>query len=400
MRIAYVDCICGISGDMTLAALIDLGVPPEAIERPLRGLPLEGWDLVVERTTKQGIAATRVKVRSGSHPHHGGRPPAAGQPVHERRFSEIAELIAGSVLPDTVKERSIGIFRRVAEAEARIHDTTPEEVHFHELGGIDSIVDIVGAVIGFEGLGVEAIHCSPIPVSHGQIRCAHGTLPVPAPATLELARGLPIRPLDVEGETVTPTGIAIVAALADRFGPWPAMTIERVGYGAGSADFEPIPNVLRIAVGRAETKLDGLGDTVRLVEANIDDMNPELYEAVFEQLFAHGALDVWLTPIQMKKSRPAVELSVLCHPGEEAVVVETVFRHTTTFGVRVAGLSRFCLPREHIEVETTYGRIRVKIARLGGEVVTRAPEYADCKRAAAEHSVPLAEVYRAALAAR
>jgi uncharacterized protein (TIGR00299 family) protein len=400
VRIAYVDCICGISGDMTLAALIDLGVPPEAIEGPLRELPLEGWELIVERTAKQGIAATRVKVTSGSHPHHGGQSSASSAPVHGRPFSEIADMIGASALDDAVKKRSIGIFRRVAEAEARIHNTTPEEVHFHELGGIDSIVDIVGAVIGFRTLGVEAIHCSPVPMSHGHIQCAHGTLPVPAPATLEMARGLPVRPLDVEGETVTPTGIAIVAALADRFGPWPAMTVERVGYGAGAADFEPIPNVLRIAVGQAEPELNGLRDTVRLIEANIDDMNPELYEAVFEQLFAHGALDVWLTPIQMKKSRPAVQLSVLCHPPEEAVVVQAVFRHTTTFGVRVAGLSRFCLPREHIEVETPYGRIRIKVARLRGEVVTRAPEYADCKRAAQEHGVPLGEVYAAALEAR
>lgn len=389
MTIAYVDCICGISGDMTLGGLIDVGVDLEALEQALRALRLDGWELKAEKVVKQGISATQVRVQA-----------ATARPEHGTPFRRIEGIISESPLSSSVKARALKIFRKIAEAEGRIHNTPAEDVHFHELGGLDSIVDIVGAVVGFDALGVEAVYCSPIPMSHGQIECAHGLLPVPAPAVAEMAKGLPTRPLDVRGETVTPTGIAIVAGLASGFGPWPAMTVGSVGYGAGSAEFGPIPNVLRIVVGEADERVGAHRDTVRLIEANIDDMSPEFYEVALERIFAAGALDVWLTPVQMKKGRPAVQLSVLCAPEKEPELSRAVFRNTTTLGVRVSELSRYCLPREHVEVETPYGRVRVKVARLDGEIVTQAPEYEDCKRAAEKHGVPLTEVYRAAASGR
>ncbi len=391
MRIAYVDCFCGISGDMTLGALIDLGVEPEQLTSELRKIRLPEWHLRVEKVVKRGISATQatVEVRdAGSSQGHGS---------HGRTMAQITALIEDASLGRGIKDRSLAIFNRLAEAEGKIHGTTPEKAHFHEVGAVDAIVDIVGAVVGFELLGVDEIHASPIPLSHGTVTFSHGTYPVPAPATLEIVKGLPTRSLDVEGETVTPTGAAILATLAAHFGPMPSMRIDRIGYGAGVSDFGDIPNVLRMVSGQAAAEDDAERDTVYVVEANIDDMNPELYDAALEALFAAGAVDAWLTPIQMKKGRPAITLAALVHRDGLDGATRAIFEHTTTFGVRIGEMSRRCLEREHIEVTTKYGRIRVKVARHQGRITTAAPEHDDCRQAAEAHDVPLKQVYQEAL---
>ncbi len=388
MRIAYLDCVAGISGDMTLGALLAVGVPLRDIEAHLRELPLDGWELREERVVKHGIAATRAVVT------------LAGEPTGQgRRLGEIAEIIEGSSLESCVVEQSLAVFRRIADAEARVHGISPEQVHFHELGGVDAIVDIVGSVVGFHLLGVTRIHGSAIPLSHGTVTMAHGTYPVPPPAVMELAKGLPTRPIDVEGETVTPTGAAILTTLAASLGAMPAMRIEQVGYGAGAADWPGVPNVLRLVVGESTTSEAAAEDTVYVVQANLDDMQPELYELAVDRAFAAGALDVWLTPIQMKKGRPGVQLSALTHEQELQAVTDVFFADTTTFGVRVAALRRRCLEREWTEVETEYGKVRVKLGKLEGRVTTRAPEYDDCHKLATMHGVPLKDVYLAALRA-
>jgi len=392
MGIAYLDCFCGISGDMTLGALVDLGVDLDQLTAELRKISLPEWELRAEKVVKRGIMATQVTVdvpheHGHSHDDHG----------HGRTMGQIAELIQESDLTEHVKHRSLAVFDKLAEAEAKIHGTTPEKVHFHEVGAVDAVVDIVGAVVGFELLGAERIHASSVPVSHGMITFSHGTYPVPAPATLEIIKGLPTRTLDVEGETVTPTGAAILATLATHLGPMPPMRVENVGYGAGVSEFGEIPNVLRIVYGETAAQEGVEQDTVCLLEANIDDMNPEFYDAAMAALFAAGALDAWLTPIQMKKGRPAVTLAALVHPDGLDEVTRAIFEHTTTFGVRIGEMSRRCLEREHVEVDTEYGRIRVKVAREGERITTASPEYEDCREAARAHSVPLKQVYQEAL---
>ncbi|MGD8237531.1 MAG: nickel pincer cofactor biosynthesis protein LarC [Armatimonadota bacterium] len=388
MDIAYIDCFCGISGDMTLGGLVDLGVDPEQLTGELRKVQLPEWELRVEKVVKRGISATQATVDVPHDDSHEGR---------GRTMAQIAELIEESDLAGDVKETSLAVFGRLAEAEARIHDTTPENVHFHEVGAVDAIVDVVGAVVGFGLLGVERIHGSAVPLSHGVVSFSHGTYPVPAPATLEIIKGLPTRTLDVEGETVTPTGAAIHATLATDFGPMPSMRVEGIGYGAGAADFRDVPNVVRIVRGQAAVGEGVHQDTVCIVEANIDDMNPELYDAAMDALFAAGAVDAWLTPIQMKKGRPGITLAALVHPKGLEDVTRALFEHTTTFGVRIGEMSRRCLEREHVEVETRYGRIRVKVARHRGRIATAAPEYQDCRTAAEANGVPLKQVYEEAL---
>ncbi len=394
MRIAYIDCFCGISGDMTLSALIDLGVDPEQLTGELRNIHLPEWELQVEKVVKQGVSATQVTVDVGGEHEHGH---SHSRPGHGRTMAQITELIRQSGLTAATKDKSLAVFGRLAEAEAKIHGTTPEKVHFHEVGAVDAIVDIVGAVVGFGLLGVDEIHASPVPMSHGVVTFSHGTYPVPAPATLEIIKGLPTRTLDVEGETVTPTGAAILATLAARCGTMPNMRVDGIGYGAGRSDFGEIPNVLRIVCGETAAHGGAGRDTVCLVEANIDDMNPELYDAAIVALFAAGAVDAWLTPIQMKKGRPGITLAALVHPDGLDDVTRAIFEHTTTFGVRIGELSRHCLERDHVEVETRYGRIRVKVAKQEGRITTASPEHDDCRKAAETHDVPLKQVYQEAL---
>lgn len=316
-------------------------------------------------------------------------------------------MIEASSLDPDVIAKSTGILWRIAEAEANIHDSVPEQVHFHELGGLDSIVDIVGAVVGFGILGVEQVVCSAIPLSHGFVDCAHGRLPVPAPATAELLRGVPTFPLDVHGETVTPTGAAIATGLATGFGAPPAMKIDAIGYGCGTKDFPGVPNVLRLLVGERTGPMPGIEggegiwdaavtDRINVIEANIDDMSPEWFGPAMDKLFAAGAADVWMTPIYMKKGRPGVQLSAVAGPDVVEAVAQAMIRHTTTFGVRISQWERRCLPREKLTVQTPYGPVSVKVGRIGEQVVTASPEYSDCVAAAEGLGVPLKDVYAAA----
>jgi uncharacterized protein (TIGR00299 family) protein len=413
MRIAYLDIFCGISGDMTLGALIDAGVEVDALRAQLQLLPMHGWSLSAERVVKRGIAATQAHVEAvehhhdhdagadGSHPHH----------HHGRAARELRAIIENSKLSTGVIEKSVAILQRIAVAEATVHGTEPDEVHFHEIGGLDSIIDIVGAVVGLEMLGVEAVYASPIPLSHGTIECAHGILPVPPPAVLELVKGVPTRPVDVDDETVTPTGAGLVVGLAQSVGRFPAMTIEKIAHGAGRKDFPNTPNVLRLVIGeRGERAMPGseggegiwadvIADQVVLIESNLDDMSPELFPAVIEAVFGAGAVDCWMTPIYMKKGRPATQLSALCDPARADAVAGAIIEHSTSFGVRLSTWERRCVPREKRQVTTPYGVISVKLARLGNRTLTVAPEYEDCRAAASRAGATLKDVYAAAICA-
>ena len=376
MKIAYFDCFAGASGDMILGALLDAGLDAQALRERLRGLNLPGWDLKIRRVRKNGLAATAVQVVvEGESP--------------ERTLGDIESLIGNSELAAAEKELAVRVFRRLAEAEARVHDRSPVEVHFHEVGAVDAIVDVVGAVCGLHLLAIEAVHVSPLPLGRGFTRSAHGRLPLPAPAVVELLRGVPVVGAPAEGETVTPTGAAVLTTLAKSFGPLPAMRLSGVGYGAGRRDADT-PNALRVLLGEVEEAVDA--ETILLIETNIDDMNPQLYEYVFERLFAADALDVWLSPAHMKKNRPGNVLSALCRPVHEAAVSQVIFRETTTLGLRRQSIERRSLPREIRTVNTRFGQARVKLALVDGRMLRAIPEYEDCKRLAVANAVSLREV--------
>ena len=375
MTIAYFDCFSGISGDMTLGVLVDAGMPIEVLRAELAKLALPGYTLNAEKVRRSGIAATKVHVVLEQHEH-----PA-------RHLSHIDRIINASSLPTTVKQKSLAVFQRLAEAEAKVHGTTTEKVHFHEVGAVDAIVDIVGSVIGLEQLGVTEVIASPVNVGSGTIHSSHGKLPVPAPATAELLRGVPFYSSSVTLELTTPTGAAILTTLADSFGPLPQLTTSRVAYGAGGKDLTGHPNVLRLFIGTHSLARDQ--DTSILIETNIDDMNPQVYEHLIERLMQAGAHDAFLTPIIMKKGRPGVLLSVLTDGAQSDSLLDILFRETTSIGVRIQQVGREKLQREMREVETRYGRVRVKISKRGDEVLTATPEYEDCKRLAEERQVPL-----------
>jgi len=384
MRIAHFDCFSGISGNMVLGALVDAGLDVERLKAELAKLPVSGYALRVEEVHRHGLRGMHVEVE------------VSEQGV-ERHLHEIEEIIHGSDLPEAVKDRSVAIFRRLAKAEAQVHGMPVDHVHFHEVGAMDAIVDVVGAAVGLWLLGIEDITTSPVHVGRGTITCAHGTLPVPAPATQELLRGVPIYGRDVEAELVTPTGAAILTTLVEQFDYAPPMQVEQVGYGAGTQDL-PHPNLLRVSIGETEDKAEGYEeDVVTAIEANIDDMNPQLYEHVMDRLFDVGALDVFLTPIQMKGSRPGVQLTVLVAEEHIKDTLDVLFAETTTIGVRTCLMRRWKLGRERVVVETRYGPIGAKIARRGEAVMNVAPEYRECQRVAAEQDVPLKEVYQAAM---
>lgn len=385
MRIAYFDCLSGISGNMTLGAMLACGLDDAVLRAELAKLPLNGWELTVTRVQKQGIDARFVEVEEHhhAHDHHHHHP--------HRGLTDILQLIDASTLSDGVKAMASAIFTRLGEAEAAVHGTTPDQVHFHEVGAVDAIVDIVGTAIGMEALGIERVVASPLPLGSGWVVCAHGTFPVPAPATAMLVRGVPVVETDIQAELVTPTGAAIITTLAERFGPLPTMTVRQVGYGAGSRDL-PRPNVLRLFLGEAETT-QAATEIIGL-EANVDDLPGEVLGYTMERLFAAGALDVFYTPIQMKKNRPGVLLRVLCAPQDEAGCTAVLFAETTTLGVRRLPMGRVTLPREIRTVETPYGPVRVKVSSWEGRE-RMAPEYEDCRSLAAQHGVPLQQVYRA-----
>lgn len=401
MKILYLDCFGGISGDMVLGALIDAGVPLASVAEQLKRLGLEGYSLKACRDQTHGFTGTRFLVELARQ---------HSQPC--RTWEDIARLIAGSGLAPKIKQYSLVIFEKLARAEGKVHGTPPEKVHFHEIGAVDSIVDIVGTVIALHEAGIEKVYCSPLPTGYGCIRTAHGPLPVPAPAAAELLKGIPIRPVQVEGELVTPTGAAIAAALAEDFGPAPAMRIEQTGYGLGSNDYG-IPNFLRVFIGEELEELSeekdpdknknqalGFKQEISVLQTTIDDLNPEILAYAAEKLLAAGALDAWITPVIMKKGRPGSLLTVLCPPEKENELRQIIFAETTTLGVRARREKRHCLPRQQISVETGYGEVRVKIAAAGdGPGRQISPEYEDCRRLAREKGVPLKNVYLAAVEA-
>jgi len=385
MKLAYFDCFAGISGDMILGALIDSGLDLAEFHKALQGLRLSGYELQVEKVQKGVIQATDVQVR-------------VSDDSTSRTLADIEAVITESELPERVRQRSISIFQRLVRAEATIHGAKPEEAHLHEVGATDAIVDVVGSLLALDLLGVDKVYASQLPLGHGFVSCAHGLLPLPAPATLELLKGVPVVQLDVEGELVTPTGAAIITGLAEEFGPFPHMMVQSIGYGAGKSEF-PFPNLLRVLLGIEDRQTSGTMETAVLLETNLDDMNPELYDHVMQALFDAGALDVFLQPFQGKKNRPGVLLSVLCQPRTEHRLSSIIFSETTTLGIRRLRLERLCLDRETVQVDTPYGRVRIKVARLDDGIVNLAPEYEDCRRLALETGQPLKEVYAAAQAA-
>lgn len=385
MKIAYFDCFAGASGDMILGALVDSGVKFQDLQRELKKLNLTGYELTAESVEKMHIGATSIQVVA-----------QAKQP--ERHLSEIKNIIQKSRLSSNIKEKSIHIFTRLAVAEAKIHRTTPEKIHFHEVGGIDAIVDIVGAVIGLKLLEIDRIFISALPAGHGFVNCAHGKLPLPAPATAELTKGFPIVYRDISGEMVTPTGAAILTTLAESAPGFPEMRLQQVGYGAGKNEF-PIPNLLRIFIGEQMRKFSPPSESLTLLETNIDDLNPEIYTYVLPKLFAAGALDVYLTPIIMKKNRPGMVLSALCRPDLTEQIKQIIFTETSTYGIRQQFIERWALERESRTVQTEFGNIQIKLALQHGKILHAAPEFADCQRLAEKHNIPLKEVYTVALTA-
>jgi len=385
MKIAYFDCIAGASGDMILGALLDAGLPEATLREGLAALGLDDFDLHTRRVVKNGFSATKVDV-------------LVADDVPARHLPDIEAIITRSDLSAAIKEQALAIFRRLGEVEANIHATTLDRVHLHELGGVDTIVDVVGVLVGLEALGVERVYVSPLPMGRGFVQGAHGPIPLPALATLALLQGVPLVGSDLEVELVTPTGAALLSSLATAFGPMPPMTLEAVGYGAGGRDL-PIPNLLRLLVGDGATPGQAITETLAMLETNIDDLNPEIYDYVMARLFDAGALDVFLSPIHMKKNRPATLLRVLCRPDDADALMSILFAETSTLGVRQQWATRHCLARTTHLVETPYGPVRVKVAELGEGRVKAAPEYEDCRRLAAASGAPLREVYRAAEAA-
>jgi uncharacterized protein (TIGR00299 family) protein len=425
-RVLYFDGFSGISGDMILGAFLDAGLPLDDLRRALGSLAVSGYRVSAERVLRAGVSATRfVVVEEGAHTHldeqgrtfthahphrsdephthahdhHHGEGHAHGHhgPHAHRSLPEIFALIDRSELTAPGKQRARALFERLAEAEARIHQMPVEEVHLHEVGALDSIIDIVGAVFALEWAGVDRAVCSPLNVGGGMVQSAHGLFPVPAPATLALLGDAPIYGGTVQKELVTPTGALIATAYADAFGPVPPMTIERIGYGAGMRDNPGTPNVLRILIG--ESTDAPVADRVVVIECEIDDMNPQLYGSTMERLYAAGAVEVFFVPVQMKKNRPGTLLTVVARPDLRAALADVIFQETTTIGLRHYEVARECLEREIIAVETTLGPVRFKLARRNGRVINAVPEFEDCAALARAHNVSVKDVQALAIQA-
>ena len=379
-RVAYVDCVAGVAGDMLIAALLDAGADEARLRAVPADLGLAGVDIRVERVERQGVGALHVEVVAppNDHPH--------------RSWREIRQLLEQRAAP----QRALAIFARLAEAEAKVHGVAPDDVHFHELGAVDTLVDVCGAVALLDDIGVSRLVCSPLPFARGLVRAAHGILPTPPPATLELLRGAPLYGVDTEGELVTPTGAAIVATLAESFGALPPLTLERTGYGAGTRELLDRPNIVRVLIGEATS--DERPD-VSLLETNLDDLNPELIPDAVERCFDAGALDVWTVPAQMKKGRPGVVFSALARPVHEDEVARAILEETTALGLRGSRLRRYELAREERIVEVEGGTVRVKLGLLDGRLVNVAPEHDDCAELARRTGRSVKSVWAAALAA-
>ena len=380
-KTAYFDCHSGAAGDMVLGALLDLGLPIEDLRRALGSLAIEYGDIAADRVLRSGVSATKFRLH----------PRAAGDRPHgHHHLKHIVERIERSSLPREGKDRAVHLFERLAEAEAAIHGTPIDKVHLHEVGALDSIIDIVGAVFGMAWLGATEIVASPINVGSGTVECAHGTFPVPAPATARLLAGAPIYAAGVATELTTPTGALLVTEYASRFGPVPLMRLDRIGYGAGDKDFTGHPNALRILVG--ETAADPAAESIVAIECEIDDMNPQLFGPLMDHLYAAGALDVFYAPVQMKKNRPGTLVTVIAPPARRHALSGVLFTETTTIGVRYQEMLRERLEREVVSIDTPLGPIRFKVARRDGRIVNAAPEFEDCARVAADRHVPLKDV--------
>jgi uncharacterized protein (TIGR00299 family) protein len=434
MRIAYLECFSGISGDMFLGALVDAGVPAALLEETAAALNI-GARLEISRVDRSGIGAIKVDVyahgekdapreqahREQHHDHQHGHhhphepvellehnyakeeaTPRGGTPhrhEHGRGLKEIRKIIGEAGISETAKAKAIAIFEALGAAEAKVHNQGIECIHFHEVGAVDAMVDIVCAAVGAEALGVDEIVCSSLNVGGGTVKCAHGTFPVPAPATVELLRDAPVYSSGIQAELVTPTGAAIVRTLCTRFTAFPAMKIEKSGYGAGTRDFPGHANVARLTVGEADQDFAAKvsQESITVLEANLDDLNPQVFGYVMDRLLEEGALDAFGLPVQMKKNRPGTVLTVLCRPEDAAKLTQLLFTETTTLGVRRRQESRQALGRKWVTVETRWGKVRMKVASMNGTVTNYAPEYEDCRRIAAEHHVPLKGVMQEAI---
>jgi pyridinium-3,5-bisthiocarboxylic acid mononucleotide nickel chelatase len=386
-RVAYVDCVSGAAGDMLLGALIDAGAGAERMAEHVRSLGVDGLELQIGRATRHGIVARRIDVVMPHEDH-----------VH-RHLGDMRALIDAAGMPARAARRAQKTFQLLAEAEARMHDSEPELVHFHEVGGLDALADVCGVALALEELAIDRVECSPIPCSRGFVDASHGRLPLPAPATLELLRGAPLVPLEIGMELVTPTAAAIFAATVERYGAMPAMTLENVGYGAGTRDLPQVPNVVRVLIGELSEAAAPTGGDVIVIETNLDDTPGELVPDAAARAFAAGALDVWTTPVQMKKGRPGVVLAALARPDDARAVAEAIVRETTALGVRMARHQRLELERRFRDVTVDGHLVRVKLGLLDGEVVNLAPEHDDCARAAEALGRPVKSIWAAALAA-
>ena len=418
MRIAYLDCFAGISGDMFLGALIDAGVPAEVLIEATAALDL-GAGLKIEKVDRSGISCTKVHVLEDGHlaeekPHaehshahdaqaHTHRHDHAHTHEHAhshgRSLRVIRELIRAAPLAEPVKKTATQVFELLGASEAKIHNVDIDAIHFHEVGAVDAIVDIVAASAGIYYVKLDAWHCSPLNVGGGMVECAHGTFPVPAPATADLLRDFPTYSAHVQKELVTPTGAALLRVLNPAFGQQPAMRVDRIGYGAGTRNPKGFPNALRISMGEADEGAERRTETVTVIETALDDLSPQILAWVAESALAAGAADVMLTPVIMKKGRPGTLLTVLCNASESAALERLIFRETSTLGVRIRQDQRRCLKRQHMPVQTPYGEIRMKVGLLAGEEMNAAPEFEDCRAAATQHNVALKLVQQAAIAA-
>lgn len=381
MKIISYDCFSGISGDMNLGAMIDMGIDPKYLINELNKLNLEGWELIVQKDQRHGITGTKVTVKQTRHEH-----------AH-RHLSDIEKIINEASLENKTRELSRKIFMKIALAEAKVHNTQVEKIHFHEVGAVDSIIDIVGAAICFNALNVDAVHVSTVELGGGIVNCEHGNLPVPAPATAEIIKGIPVKKDGVDFEATTPTGAAILATLGTDFTPGLAIKIEKTAYGVGQKDSQAVPNLLRIYMGETIANATGSGHDALLLECNIDDMNPEFFEYISDRLFKAGASDVFFSNIMMKKGRPGILLSVICETELADIVKNIIFSESTTLGMRTIPFRKDTLVRKFDTIKTIYGELIIKRSYHNGKEVSFKPEYEDCKRIASEKNIPVKEVY-------
>jgi len=386
MRVAYFNCFSGAAGDMITAAMLDAGLDFELLKGRIATLGLDDLDLKVNETKRGGLRAVQFV-------------PVIAEQHHHRNLSDITKIIQASKIGEKPKQTAIAIFERLAKAEAAVHGKEPGDVHFHEVGALDSIVDIISAAIGLDALGIEKVYCSTLAVGGGCVKTAHGIFPVPAPATAELLKGVPMVGGPIDKELLTPTGAAILTTVVERFGPLPQMKIEAIGYGAGTLDCEQLPNVVRLIIGEQTDESAATADSVCLLETNIDDASPEVIACAMDKLLASGALDVWTTPIVMKQARSAVKLTLICRIADVERLEETLFGLGITFGVRKQTVQRSKLAREFVTVATPFGDIRIKVGKWGDKVVNAKPEFADCARAAQQHNASVKEVLETAMRA-